>query len=359
VLKDAIAAGDRIGSIFKEPTITPQDEQVAAMGLSKSYPSPNGAMRAGWNGYTISRDTIMIEGQELGYKKKVFFDRHAVGGEYGAVYGFVEGAGKIVTLFYKDGTSEPQKIAEKQIKDAKSAVVTYDIPLSSIKDQAHHFFSRCLEAGVVPYITTKRTVFKWQSEYWRLAKETYDEFYKERFKAKGVLGYDANGNQNAELNHILTDDATMKLIKWKDGNFGFMALNYDGDMLTDEMGEIHAGNPGLTSSVLIGKAKDGSKIYEFEASHGTMAGSYKRYMAGQLDRVRMQPLGLFYAFVGALKHSTELALARKQIDAATEGAINNFADKLYKAIVQTVRLDESRKELPDYPSLLASVKELL
>lgn len=30
------------------------------------------------------------------------------------------------------------------------------------QDLAHHFFARCLEAKVVPYVVTKKTVFKWQ-----------------------------------------------------------------------------------------------------------------------------------------------------------------------------------------------------
>jgi len=67
VLKDAVEAGARIGAIFKEPTITPSAEQTKSMGLSKQLPSPNGAMRRGWNGVTISRDTIHIEGLKLGY----------------------------------------------------------------------------------------------------------------------------------------------------------------------------------------------------------------------------------------------------------------------------------------------------
>lgn len=45
------------------------------------FGSPNGAMRKGWNGVTISRDTIMIENLDLGYKNIVLCDRHAVGGE--------------------------------------------------------------------------------------------------------------------------------------------------------------------------------------------------------------------------------------------------------------------------------------
>lgn len=84
VLKDAVNAGKEIGAIFKEPTITPSAVQMKEMGLSQSLGSPNGAMRRGWNGITISRDTIHIEGIELGYKNPVLFERHAVGGEYGA-----------------------------------------------------------------------------------------------------------------------------------------------------------------------------------------------------------------------------------------------------------------------------------
>jgi len=81
VLEDSIAAGRRLKSIFKEPTVTPTLVQKEKLGLKKTWGSPNGAMRRGWNGITISRDTIHIEGMELGFKKPVICDRHAVGGE--------------------------------------------------------------------------------------------------------------------------------------------------------------------------------------------------------------------------------------------------------------------------------------
>ena len=67
-LKDAVAAGARVKAIFKEPTVTPTEVQRVALGLKKAWGSPNGAMRRGWNGITISRDTIHIDGMELGYK---------------------------------------------------------------------------------------------------------------------------------------------------------------------------------------------------------------------------------------------------------------------------------------------------
>ena len=46
------------------------------------------------------------------------------------------------------------------------------------------------------------------------------------------------------------------------------AHNYDGDMLTDEVAQVHR-SPGFITSNLIGKREDGAMIKEFEASHGT------------------------------------------------------------------------------------------
>ena len=59
-LHDAVAAGTRIGAIFKEPTVTPTEVQKELLGLKKTWGSPNGAMRRGWNGITISRDTSAL-----------------------------------------------------------------------------------------------------------------------------------------------------------------------------------------------------------------------------------------------------------------------------------------------------------
>jgi isocitrate dehydrogenase len=54
VLQDAVLAGKQIGAIFKEPTITPSALQKKEMNLKNALGSPNGAMRRGWNGVTIS-----------------------------------------------------------------------------------------------------------------------------------------------------------------------------------------------------------------------------------------------------------------------------------------------------------------
>ena len=56
-------------------------------------------------------------------------------------------------------------------------------------------------------------------------KKVFDEEYKERFVAKGLLER-CGGN----LQHLISDAATMQLIRWTDGGFGMAAHNYDGDM---------------------------------------------------------------------------------------------------------------------------------
>ena len=147
VLHDAVAAGAKLGAIFKEPTVTPTAIQQEKLGLKKAWGSPNGAMRRGWNGITISRDTIHIEGMELGYKRPVLFERHAVGGEYGA--GWKElGAGKVTTTWVSAEGGEPVVVDERVMPDKTNAVVTYHNPLDNVPDLAHHFFTRCLAEKV-------------------------------------------------------------------------------------------------------------------------------------------------------------------------------------------------------------------
>merc|ERR1719356_2239199 len=136
VLHDAVASGGRIGAIFKEPTITPTPDQAKAMGLKKPRGSPNGAMRRGWNGITISRDTIHIPGIKLGFDRPVFFERHAVGGEYGAGWKSV-GKGRVLTTFFPENIKDaPIIIDGREVSDSDNAVVVYDNPLDNVDDLA-------------------------------------------------------------------------------------------------------------------------------------------------------------------------------------------------------------------------------
>jgi isocitrate dehydrogenase len=317
VLHDAVEAGARIGAIFKEPTITPTSDQREEMGLKHVLGSPNGAMRRGWNGFTISRDTIMIEGIQLGFAKPVFFERHAVGGEYGAGYG-MPGKGVLKTMFYPDGKVEGAvELDSRTLTDDVNAAVTYHNPLDNIEDLAHHFFTRCLVADITPYVVTKKTVFKWQEEFWAIMKRVFDEHYKDKYLEAGILQRTGN-----ELQHLISDAATMQIIRWHGGGFGMAAHNYDGDMLTDEVAQMHR-SPGFITSNLIGKTNDGRMIKEYEASHGTVADLWHMHLRG--EETSFNPLGMIEAVIGSIQHAATL-------DASNQDAMMEYTTKLRQVL---------------------------
>mmetsp|Transcript_62927 Transcript_62927/g.163299 ORF Transcript_62927/g.163299 Transcript_62927/m.163299 type:complete len:509 (-) Transcript_62927:75-1601(-) len=303
VLHDAVASGAKIGAIFKEPTITPSAEQVKQFGLSKPRGSPNGAMRRGWNGITISRDTIHIPGIKLGFERPVLFERHAIGGEYAAGWSSV-GKGRVLTTFFPDDIKErPVIIDGREVNDDETAVVVYDNPLDNVEDLAHIFFTRCLEANVVPYVVTKKTVFKWQEGFWQKMKKVFDADYKEKYLAAGLLS-----GTGGDLMHLISDAATMQIIRWTGGGFGMACHNYDGDMLTDEVAQVHR-SPGFITSNLVGKSASGTLIKEFEASHGTVADLWHMHQRG--EETSMNPLGMVVALLGAMEHAASLEPSNK------------------------------------------------
>lgn len=339
VLEDAVDAGKRIGAIFKEPTITPSTKQVEEMGLKKAFGSPNGAMRRGWRGITISRDTIHIEGIELGYKKPVLFERHAVGGEYGAGYAEV-GKGALLTTYMPQNGDAPFVVDMRHLKDDKNVCVVYHNPYDNVKDLAHIFFKRCLEAKVTPYIVTKKTVFKWQEGFWSTMKSVFDSEYKDSFLKAGLL--DRSGG---DLTHLISDAATMQLIRWTGGGFGMAAHNYDGDMLTDQIAQVHR-SPGFITSNLVGKNDEGALIKEFEASHGTVSDLWHDHLAGK--ETSMNPLGLVEALIGAMQHAGTLEKENKPSDAAAEELYNqimSYTETLRLAMHNTFRYGQGTRDM--------------
>jgi len=319
VLHDAVAAGKEIAAIFKEPTITPTAVQVEEMGLSRTYPSPNGAMRRGWNGISVSRDTIHIDGMRLGFDRPILFDRHAVGGEYHASWSTC-GPGRLECNFYPmDWQEHGQAVAvdSRVLKDDESVAVVYHNPLDNVHDLAHTFFQRCLEGKVIPYVVTKKTVFKWQEGFWRIMKEVFDAHYKEKYIEADLL-------PEGELQHLISDAATMQIIRWNAGGFGMVAHNYDGDMLTDEIAQMHR-SPGFITSNLTGRrSSDGAEIKLFEASHGTVSDLWHMHLRG--EETSLNPLGLAEALMGGLEHSAKLDCPLKHKE------MKKFVEKLRSSI---------------------------
>jgi len=338
-LHDAVDAGKRIGAIFKEPTITPSAEQKKEMGLTRSLGSPNGAMRRGWNGITISRDTIHIDGIELGYKKPVFFERHAVGGEYGAGWDKV-GKGTLLTTYLPQDGSAPFIVDKRDLTDDHNVVVVYHNPYDNVETLAHLFFKRCFDQGITPYIVTKKTVFKWQEGFWATMKKVFDEHYKEDFEKAGYLE-----RSGGVLQHLISDAATMQLIRWTDGGFGMAAHNYDGDMLTDQIAQVHR-SPGFITSNLVGKNDDGSLIKEFEASHGTVSDLWQQHLEGK--ETSLNPLGLVEAMIGAMEHAAVLDAERNPDDpekVIAKDQIFNYTLTLRTALHNTFRYGQGTRDM--------------
>jgi len=159
-------------------------------------------------------------------------------------------------------------------------------------------------------------------------------------KQAGLL--DSTGG---ELQHLISDAATMQLIRWTDGAFGMAAHNYDGDMLTDEVAQIHR-SPGFITSNLIGKTADGRLIKEFEASHGTVSDLWASHLAGK--ETSLNPLGLVEALIGAMQHASMLQVDNNAGDAETANVhrrVMNFTSTLRLAIHNTFRYGQGTRDM--------------
>ena len=75
-------------------------------------------------------------------------------------------------------------------------------------------------------------------------KKVFDEHFKEQYVASGLLK-----QTGGDLMHLISDAATTQIIRWTGGGFGMACHNYDGDMLTDEVAQVHR-SPGFIASNL-------------------------------------------------------------------------------------------------------------
>ena len=86
--------------------------------------------------------------------------------------------------------------------------------------------------------------------------------------------------------------------------------NYDGDVLTDEIAQVHR-SPGFLSSILNGRKDDGTEIKEFEASHGTVTDMWEAHQ--RKEETSLNPLSMIEALMGAMNHSARLYKGHDEI----------------------------------------------
>jgi isocitrate dehydrogenase len=172
----------------------------------------------------------------------------------------------------------------------------------------------------------------------------FDESYKEAYIASGLI-------PTGELQHLISDAATMQIIRWTKGGFGMAAHNYDGDMLTDEVAQVHR-SPGFITSALLGRTDTGIAIKEFEASHGTVSDLWHAHNRG--EETSMNPLGMVDALIEAMNHSAKLALeAYKTEDSSVDSknavehaeGILNFTKTLKSALHNTFRYGQGTRDM--------------
>merc|ERR1719210_2247477 len=152
-------------------------------------------------------------------------------------------------------------------------------------------------------------------------KKVFDADYYEKYKKAGIL--DRCGGD------------LVQIIRWTGGGFGMACHNYDGDMLTDEVAQVHR-SPGFITSSLIGKSPDGNLIKEFEASHGTVADLWHAHLRG--EETSMNPLGMVVALLDAMNHAAVLEPTNKD-------EIFRFTKNCKEAVYQTFQDGRGTRDL--------------
>jgi isocitrate dehydrogenase len=164
--------------------------------------------------------------------------------------------------------------------------------------------------------------------------------FQKAFETEGLLE-----RCGGDLTHLISDAATMQLIRWTDGGFGMAAHNYDGDMLTDQIAQVHR-SPGFITSNLVGKSADGNLIKEFEASHGTVSDLWHDHLAGK--ETSLNPLGLVEAMIGAMQHAAALDVERNPGDVTkvtVQKKVINFTETLREAMHNTFRYGQGTRDM--------------
>lgn len=131
-----------------------------------------------------------------------------------------------------------------------------------------------------------------------------------------------------------------------------------GDMLTDEIAQMHR-SPGFITSNLVGKRDDGALIkgtyfasvyyricvcyglllscVEFEASHGTVSDLWQAHLEGK--ETSMNPLGMVDALISAMNHSAQMT------GGPVQEQVEIFTNMLRKAMHNTFRYGQGTRDM--------------
>ena len=140
-----------------------------------------------------------------------------------------------------------------------------------------------------------------------------------------------------EYFYTLIDDAVARVIR-SEGGYIWACKNYDGDVMSDMVATAF-GSLAMMTSVLV--APDGT--YEYEAAHGTVQRHYYKHLKG--EETSTNSVATIFAWTGALRK-------RGEMDGIKE--LQEFADKLEKATLQTIEEGKMTKDL----ALITELKDV-
>ena len=316
---DSAEATKKYGVAVKCATITANAARVKEYNLKEMWKSPNGTIRAILDG-TVFRCPIIVKGIEpnvKSWKKPITLARHAYGDVYKNAEMQIPGPGEVKLVYTPADGSPEQTISVHQFEGSGVVQGQYNLD-ESIENFAKSCFEYALETKQDLWFATKDTVSKkYDHRFKDIFGDMYETKYKDAFEKAGITYF-----------YTLIDDAVARIMK-AEGGFIWACKNYDGDVMSDMVSSAF-GSLAMMTSVLVSP----HGYYEYEAAHGTVQRHYYKYLKG--EETSTNSVATIFAWTGALRK-------RGELDGINELEI--FADKLEKAVIDTIESGKMTKDL--------------
>ena len=316
---DSAEATKKYGVAVKCATITANAARVKEYNLKEMWKSPNGTIRAILDG-TVFRCPIIVKGIEpnvKSWKKPITLARHAYGDVYKNAEMQIPGPGEVKLVYTPADGSPEQTISVHQFEGSGVVQGQYNLD-ESIENFAKSCFEYALETKQDLWFATKDTVSKkYDHRFKDIFADMYETKYKDAFEKAGITYF-----------YTLIDDAVARIMK-AEGGFIWACKNYDGDVMSDMVSSAF-GSLAMMTSVLVSP----HGYYEYEAAHGTVQRHYYKYLKG--EETSTNSVATIFAWTGALRK-------RGELDGINE--LETFADKLEKAVIDTIESEKMTKDL--------------
>ena len=318
VTVDSAEATKKYGVAVKCATITPNAARMTEYNLKEMWKSPNGTIRAILDG-TVFRAPIIVKGIDpyvKNWKKPITIARHAYGDVYKASEMKIPAAGKAELVYTAEDGTETRELIHNF---AGPGILQGQHNLSgSIESFARSCFNYALDTKQDLWFATKDTISKkYDHTFKDIFQEIYEKEYDEKFKEAGI-----------EYFYTLIDDAVARVMR-SEGGYIWACKNYDGDVMSDMVATAF-GSLSMMTSVLVSP----QGYYEYEAAHGTVQRHYYKHLKG--EKTGTNPVATIFAWTGALRK-------RGELDGI--GELEEFADKLEKACIQTIEEGRMTRDL--------------